>query len=497
MKQICDSCGFELYLDLNSLKEFCPVCNEVKPFNNSQSLEICKKLINNCEGKIEIICREISYYKLLSFALELRESHLSEYTDKNLVKFNLNNLIIGTILLKKILEGNHGLNEHKNNKIPIAKLGNALNKLVSLRTYLVSIQENYGNFFWYSNFTKNKGEEFILKNNKYIFIPKTPWLYYLKNLEEYNITSNAIMDNTSDKILKEEKKYSLSSGMGEKVKKELDTKRVYKLMRSIFNGLIYISLDPEMFLFKEIDDDPAIFDFLGHLWQIAKDNVDTTKSSVVSVSIENFLLIAQNYYDPEKLYDMLVSTYYDTKEFPLIIEYYGYLILSPKTIFLVSAFLKYKFNPNNVNNILTGHDFVNEIEEILIDNGYSTKDPKNQNNYLKNRKINTISREFDLIAYNETSILVIECKDQNLWRLNSKKILWNKGKNLRIKDIKKEIDQKHLNRVHFVKTNYEKYFGFNKNYTVEGILVTRIKENIEDYKGIKIICGYELEDYLS
>lgn len=116
---------------------------------------------------------------------------------------------------------------------------------------------------------------------------------------------------------------------------------------------------------------------------------------------------------------------------------------------------------------------------------------------MRNKKIkfNDINgnlkwKEIDLIAYDDKNILVVECKE---WR-PAPKILWKYQQEYRVKDIKKEIDEKHIDRVEYIKKNYNK-FGFVGNYNIKGVVITRIKENIEVYRDMKILPKYELYSF--
>lgn len=494
-EQRCNICGSELYLTINFNEIFCPNCNGIKPLDRTKSAEICKKIIIDTEKNIEATCTCFSQDYLIELACNLREVRIKE-EKKRITIYHINQLLEGTVLIKKVLEGNYGIIGV--NKNFLKYLSNYLNILIDLRRNMRFVQENYGSFFEYSDFLKEKAVEwfYIAENNKfYAFFPNTHWLYYKKNLEEYGISSPTNFSQMEKKILLSQKIDNLRLQRTKRRHKDkYKPKNAYKLLRGFYNALYYISIDPEMFSFEEINNNEEVLKFLKDMYIIADKIVSQSpNNNLAIISKTNFFNLADKFnYDSQKLYEIFVSSKSSIKNFPIIIEHNDHLLLGPDTLFLVNGFLEYKFNKDVANNLLTGHDFEDEVKEKLEKLNFSTKDPKNENLFLKNRKIkiNGNKREIDLIAYDEFTIWVIECKDQNLWNLSSK---LNLQKNYRIKDLKKEIDLKHRDRIQFVKDNYKNHFGFKKDYKVKGLLITRIKENIDEYNNVKIICRYELE----
>lgn len=481
---ICRVCNFELYLDQHD-NVLCPNCNDFNPLSKSKSLEICEKLIKSFENKIDLICNEFSYDYLLKFGCEFREFGTKQES-KNATEFRIDQIIEGTIFIKKVLASLHG--KRKYSKQPKNLKSNLLD-LASLRQYIVFIHEDYGNLFECSNdLIKKFGFKCILsENNKnYTFIPKISYLDYKNNLKEYYMYPDTKFKELNE-IANDENNQLKDYENSEKI--------LFEVLRGIYYSLNYISLDPEMFSFDEIDNNPIVLKFIKDLYFVSEEIVLMTGKPFAIMSKNLFFKMSNDYnFDSEKLYKMLVSSRSDIKNYPLLIEHDNKIILSPNVILLVWSFLEYKFNPEKVNNILTGHYFEDKIEKKLLKLGFTTEDPNNPKLFLKGRKVKNkkFKREIDLIAYNDSTILVIECKDQGLWKIDPK-ILWKKRKEYRIKDIKEEIDNKHLDRVQFVKDNYKNHFGFKKDYKIEGLLLTSIKEDIDGYKGVKILCVYELK----
>ncbi|MBI5679753.1 MAG: NERD domain-containing protein [Methanobacterium sp.] len=485
----CKICSSELYLDQHD-NVICPNCNGFNPLSKSESLEICKKLTQFIENKMDLMCNEFSYDYLMKLGFGFRE-HIPIQTTENLTEIRIDQIIEGTLFIKNVLKGHHGP-DGKYFKPFVELMGINLNDLSSLRQYIIFIQEDYGNLFECSKYLIDKyGFKciFLNENKKYYtFIPKISWLNYKNSLKEYYISSKSRLNEINKKI---------SSDKNNEPKGEENLeKRVYKTLRGMYFALYYVSLDPKIFSFDEIDNNPEVLLFIKDLFILSQEIISRSGKSFANISKELFFKVARNYdYNSYKLFKMFVSSKTDIKEFPILIEHNNKLILSPSTILLVWGFLEYKFNPEKVNSLLTGHDFEDEIEKKLIELGLSLKDPKNPQISLKGRKVKTKNgeKQIDLIAYNKEVIWVIECKDHGLWKIDPQ-IMWKNRKKYRIRDIKMEINNKHIDRVQFVKDNYETYFGFKNDYKIKGLLVTRIKEDIEEYNGVKIVSGFELEN---
>ncbi len=499
MNRFCELCNSELYLNHDNVS-VCPKCVGIKPLSYSASLEICKKLIQKSRTELYIYSSFFSLEYLTELGCWLRESDVNRLNEL-FFEYNLGRVVMGTLLIKKTLNGWHGetnidpiITKEILGLDPQNEILRNLRDLVQLRYNLILIEEEYGLFFGYNDLLKFKTEmKYEVEDQDYTFMTNMSWLDYRNNLEEFNITSKDKIESLDkrDFIKKRLKEIDeIDRGDVDEFKK-LKEKINYILFESCYNGLNYVFPDPEMFSFKEIKDNIHVLDFLKELYSISRERKDND-NLFFRMPKAQFFEVANKYnYDSSKLYDMFVSLENDFKNFPLLIEINEKIILCPETIFLVCGFLTYKFNKETINTLLSGFEFEDMVSEKFKTMGFSIEDPNNPKLTLQGRKTKNGKREIDLIAYDNENIWVIECKDQGLWKLDPK-ILWENRKEYRIKDIKKEIKNKHLERVQFVKENYNSYFGFKKDYNIHGIIITRIKENIEIFEDIHILPAYKL-----
>ncbi len=160
-----------------------------------------------------------------------------------------------------------------------------------------------------------------------------------------------------------------------------------------------------------------------------------------------------------------------------------------------------------------GYKFEGIVCKKLNEIGIPTSDPLKSEEELTNicdKKKRTL--EIDILAHDDKTLYVIDCKS------NSISILWyfKRYQDYRIRDLKDEIDKRMLKRVEWVKEhlhpNKDFHFykldpgtggmtreereslGFDpKKFDIKGVIVTAIKESLEEYNGVKIIPIYELQ----
>lgn len=491
-EKVCGSCGSDLYLTKND-ELWCPSCDGIIPLNKENSLAICNDLINELDNEINAYCEDYSYYYLLEAACQFREIK-TKRVNPNFVSWDIYSIIAATLLIKKVLLGHHGEFNKKYFRASLPNLLESILDIVSLKNSKILINEDYGNFFERDD-VKNKTDSVQIYSSKYdkyyVFVPKAHWGTFLKNLEnEANIARRSKLLK-----LKEVPYLHYESPKSRKKAKKQINQNMARLVELLYNSFHYIYYDTEMFEFKELDINQETLKFFIALTNLAAQRLPMVRIAIVRIPIDEFYSIARKYdYDSDKLFKMFVSTKDDIKEFPILIAHKRSIILSPETMFLLTGFFDYKLNKKEYDSSISGHHFVHEVETELNKIGFKTDDLKQKGKFLRNRKVKfningkNVEREIDLIAYNKSTLLVIECKE---WRPRPK-ILRKLEQNNRVEDIKKEINSKHLDRLSYVKNNYKSYFGFKKNLKVKGIVVTRINEDIDEYKDIMILPKYEI-----
>lgn len=491
----CKICGFELF-SLNNDELWCPVCEGIHPLEKEDSLRLCKDLLIELDNEINTYCEHFSFDHLLELAYQFREFKTRSFNPPN-VSWSILEIVTANLLINKVLSGHHGEISKKNYKFSIPFLMQSISDFIHLKNSKILIREGYGNLFNYSQ-VKNRIEEGQIYsselNEYYVFIPHRSWRTFFKNLEnEANLANRDKLVKMSDKL---PRNFDVSY-IRKKIKKTQINQNMIRLVEMMYNSFHFIYHDAEMFEFNEIDITKETLIFFSELTNIALERLPMlNKTSIVRISTDEFFEIANKYkYDSYKLFEMFVSTTNSIKDFPILIEHKRTIILSPETMFLLNGVFEYRLNKKKYDSLISGDIFEYEVEMELNKIGFRTDDPINKGKFLRNRKIkyndingNSKNREIDLLAYDDSVLLVVECKE---WRPKPK-MLRKYEQNYKVKDIKKEIEEKHLDRVNYIQNNKQK-FGFAQNLKVIGILVTRIKENIEEYEGIRIIPKYELK----
>ncbi len=499
MNEKCGKCGSALFLYADD-QVWCPNCNGIEPLNKEDSLELCRTLIDELDNEINSYCQVFSFDYLLELAYQFRENKTKSINLSN-VSWDLQSVVAATLLIKKVLSGYHGETNKKYYKSSLNNLIKSILEFISVKNAEILINEEYGHFFVYSDVNNwaNAGAIYSYAMDDYfVFVPKVSWGIFEKNAYETNVARRS-------KVIKLEETPLIDCGSSNSLKNVENpklTQNIVRMLEIMYNSFHFIYFDEEMFTFAEIDNNEEVLRFFTRLTNIALERIPMfARSSVVRIPIDEFFEIADKYkYDSKKLFQMFVSTKDDIKNFPILIAHKRAIILSPETMFLLTGVLDYKLNKDAYNSLISGDVFEHEVELELNKLGFITDDPINKGKYLRNRKIKILDnngklreREIDLLAYNGSDLLVIECKE---WRPKPK-IFWKFQQDYRVEEIIKEIDSKHLDRVNYVKTNYKARFGFVKDLNVKGILVTRIQEDIEEYNGIKIFPKYELSKFIN
>ena len=328
MKKICERCGSELYLN-HDTELVCTTCLGIELLSNEKSSEICEQLIKKTQMELRIACGFLSFESLIDFGCWLRENEV-KYKDEISYSINIGRVIFGTLLIKKALNGWHSefdhylLQELINAQLspynPLERITKNLRDIVQLRYNKVLIQEDCGLFVKYSDLLKSKTEmKYILEDDEeYVFLANMLWLDYRKNLEEHGISHMDHQEQMHNKGLMQRrieqiKKHELNKNDFKKLSEKLE----FEKYKRIYNGLNYIYPDPEMYAFKEIDNNPEVMNFFGELCSIAKKGTDTL---FLKFSKSNFFKIADKYsYNSNKLYEMFVSSKSNIKNFPILI----------------------------------------------------------------------------------------------------------------------------------------------------------------------------------
>lgn len=352
---------------------------------------------------------------------------------------------------------------------------------------------NYSIFADVKHITENLALYSQENNDYYVFVYKAHWTQFIVNLEEEaNIASTARIHELKDKP-----PFNFDLIENDRIKPPL-TQNIIRFLEMAYNSFYLLHYDRKLFEFQEIELDNQSFTFFNGLYTFAyRRYKNLALKRVVRITLREFYELAINFkLNPIKAFNMFVSYPGNVHQFPIMIYHRNNIILSPDTMFMLTAFFDYRFHMKEYAGLKDGKVFEMQVEKELKELGYKLDDPKQEGLLLKNRKIRYTddkgelkSREIDLMAYKNSSLLIIECKDKG----PTSKFIYKEERKKRIKFIKDEIDAKHFYRVKYVEQNYKERFGFEKEMKIVGLLVTRFKEDINEYRGIRILPKYELK----
>lgn len=517
----CINCGNELFIKKlleQSYEYWCPNCLNLNFIDKSKSIEICKKYIELTVQKSLECCQRFSTEQLIYTSLNLRE--MATIRQPDVVNIKIQEIIWSTLILKDCLN-NSSNGQEKFTKENLYKLFSIYRDRVIAENTLIEIQENYFYIFEdtpeLANLVQNN--PINIDGKSYRVVPSCKWRDFIESSETIQLVPSIRSEKIKKKIdahinkrqinIKiEESKLKRTKGKSrEKLQKkilQLKENSVKETMEILYNSFHATYYNEKFFKFSEIEREKRILDFIDLIRVISKEqlrrfqqNPYQTKN-YYEMSLNEFetLCIKQSL-DPIEMYSMLVSSKESCKEFPLLVEYKTKILVCPEMLLLISSFIRYGFDKEQYKSDLSflGNYFAEDVAELFESQGFISEHPKHRGKKLVGIKINSINREFDVLPYNEKYLFVIECKRKSL----NPQYIFNYEKENRAfgnDGIKDEIDNKHLTRVQYFQNN-QKEFGFKTERIVKGLIVTLIKEEIENYKGVDIVPFFELKEYIN
>ena len=284
---------------------------------------------------------------------------------------------------------------------------------------------------------------------------------------------------------------------------ELNETSIFEMLEGLYNSIHLRYYNEDFLMFSEIKREEKILNFIGQIMVVGEERLkhieqdQKYKKYYYEMSYDEFIHLCNlDSLDFAEMRDMLISSEMNCKQFPLLIEYESKILVCPETIKLILSLLRFDFGKCEYKSKLgsLGDDFEEKTVEFFELQGFSLDHPRNKEQRLVGIKINCINREIDLLPYNDKYLFVVECKRNSI---KPKYIFDYERRNRAIgnQGIKDEIDTKHLIRVRYFQNNQEE-FGFKSIKTVKGLIVTLIKEDIENYLGVDIVPFSDLEAYI-
>jgi hypothetical protein len=515
---VCNKCGYELFIKTvleDSYVYWCPHCLNLRSLDKNESLCLCEKYVELTKLQSIKYCQNFSTESLIYISLNLREMATIELLD--LVNIKIPYVIWSTLILKDCL-----INSINGQEVYVQEelhqLFSYYEERVLAENLLVEVQENYF-YLFEDNLELSElvpdTQLITIDERSYRAIPSCKWRYYMEAAKTIQLGPNLMMrkikEDIVDKLKKrqldiKQKEYKLKRANGKskvKIQRELFRLKASSLketMELLYNSFHSIYYNKDIFKFSEVKRDDGVLKFIDLIREYSKEHIKYVSQNpfkmkkYYEMSLNEFWTLCDSQLlDFDEMYAMLVSSKTDCKAFPLLVEHDSKILVCPEMLLLISAFIRFESNKEEYKSELRflGDDFEESVVELFESHGFSLNHPKHKKQKLVRFKIESIGREFDLLPYNEKYLFVIECKRNSL----KPGYIFESERKRRATGLKDEIDSKHLFRVQYFQDKY-KLFGFKSDKVVKGLIVTLIKEEIEEYNGIDIVPYFDLQEYI-
>jgi hypothetical protein len=519
---VCEKCGNELFLKNvleNSYEYCCLSCFNLSPLDRTKSLELCREYIELTKQASLNYCQRFSREMLLYLALNTREMILKEFPD--VINIKVGDILWPTLIIRDCLDKSFN-GQGNYSKENLDHLFSYYSERIIAENLLIEIQENYFYLFEDSHELKElvPNSLIIVLNNdrRYRAVPSYRWRYFIEAAETVHfgpsIRKERIIKLINMRVRERQlkkKRIDIQLNRANKRKRkqlirkrsELDEISIAETLEELYNSIYLRYYNEDFLAFSEIRKEEKILSFIGQIIAVGRERLNHAeqdqkyKKYYYEMSYDEFIhFCSLNSLDFAEMCDMLLSCEMDCKQFPLLIEYGSKILVCPETITLILSLIRFDFAKCEYKSKLgsLGDDFEEKTIELFESEGFSLDHPKNKEQKLVKIKISCINREIDLLPYNDKYLFVVECKRNSL---KPKYIFDYERKNRALgnEGIKDEIENKHLMRVRYFQNNQEE-FGFSSIKTVKGLIVTLIKEDIENYNGVDVVPFSDLQEYI-
>lgn len=340
------------------------------------------------------------------------------------------------------------------------------------------------------------------KNIKYNLAPRQPeseettkifkftpkWIPILENFRKFGLASNIDIED----ILR-----------GNETKNELDN-----LKRIVGTILSFKMVTPDMNLIRYNELEGKV-DLIDTLYTLSEKNIGKLREEYYkdyrnfSCNLQNekfskiYQQIKSNGVEFEEFEDNFIFNSVQIKENKIPLLYMttmaNSILVPPLALKIMYKYLesRYKLNIGEINSKY-GKPFEKKVSRKIKNLGLKIRNPKRPSkellNIIDNQKKPTL--EIDILAYDKSTLYVIDCKHVLL----TYDFISGNRENI-IKRKLKNIDSKQEKRIKFIKSNL-KTFGFDKNkeWKFKSVIITLLKEPIESIGSSCLISEDELEN---
>lgn len=530
---LCEKCGSNLVVGKNNRDEmWCPTCESIKILSFEDSLKFCMQIADSYRQKYETLLQIVHRDNLLLPLLCLREMNVREVMKTMTISFR--DLVAYSLMLYDVLTGKCGgtVNLGKSKSLVSRIFKNYINYIEALKQFqfvkdgygvILRIPKDVGRSYFNEKTKTRKNAHLMFRENNSstnAFWFTEDWPRIEKNFSRIDVYSKTEAKKRSIFHRRERKYLELKE---RRVKKKLKgKKREFRSpISAVWGSAFQINLaDPgnHMLDFSDIELSEEVVDALHHLAYFAENqlprNTHQSPREIEDLVVKKPYDEIREYletlgFNAEFVLEQLVSSEYNTKMFPLIVEDDHGLRLCPLTLRVLRLYLSDILRKDELQKLRSRHglrfeiEVCRKLEELGIDFDDPSKRGEKMKNILDKRKA---TFEIDMLGIYDHHLFVIECKAK--W-LNP---LWytQRYQEYRKRDLIEEVENRMPGRMEWVRNSLKprKDFHFyrrnpltgeNKSerrcslgyplhdYTVHGIIVTLFEEPIQEHENVKIL----------
>jgi len=529
----CNKCESILVIGKNNEDEmWCPTCENVEILSFEESIKFCHNVVESYRQQYETRLQVIHRNNLLFPLICLRERSIRKVMQEMAISFR--NLTAYSLILYDVLMGKCGATVDLGEPINSAPIIKGYTDYIEALKQFQFVRNGYGVIL---RIPKSRSRTYIDKETKakenaspmfqeidssiLAFWFCEEWKRIEKNYSKLDICSGSEAKIRSIPYRRERRLLELRERRMRKKSKNIKKRRERPSISENLGSAFQINLaDPtnHMLDFDDIDLTEEVLNAFLHLAYYAENQMPRSvhqaprriEDLVVTKSYEEVCeYLEKQGFRAEFVLEQLVSSDYNTKKFPLIIEDGNKLYICPLTLRIMRLYLLDILKRDEIKELRDqqGLRFENEVCKKLEKIGIDFNDPLKKGEKMRNiQDGKKATLEIDMLGLYDSHLFVVECKSN--W-LNP---LWytQRYQEYRKRDLIEEAEKKMPKRIEWVSNSLQPRKNFNfyrrnpltskknperrdslgyplQNYRIHGIIVTLFEEPLQEHRGITIL----------
>lgn len=501
----CKVCGGQLVYGKRDEKKgiWCPSCEGFKVLSKSESKQILREEIRALNEWCVNRIKKFDDDQLIGSLLATRDGGLLKTLKEDV--FDPSYFISISLLIKEVVKKNpiSSMNKEVNHKSEeYQKLIEKYNYLTILRKFFTYIDLNYVRFV---NMPPKDIPRFTIdyeKNIKYNLAPKYDKSEDVKSILKFTPKWMPILENC--------RKFGLASSIEveDQIRKNKESEDISDVKRFVGTILSFKLATPDMDLLRypDLEDKRKLIDVLYKLY---KENSNKLKENEYrdhrNFDVEVKSMPFSKLYKQIKAYGINFDEFenhfifdqieVENNKVPLIYESIknnGYVVPPLSLLIMFKYFeFRYKLDIGTINSKY-GKAFEEEISNEIKNVGLKIGAPNDPSEDLCNIKDNEKkpTLEIDILAYDNSTIYVIDCKH---FLLSYDFLSGNRENKIRNK--LKGIDKKQRKRIKYIRENLKQYgFDKNKDWEFKSVIITLLIEPVNSIGNTYLISKWNLQN---